>query len=203
MPYLLGRLLCTAICIALFPASTIGAEPKKKKTNGPVFGVPTAPPIPNGFRGTVYRLSKGASWLPDFKTLRPVGELYTTSLNYPLRPYGDEWFAINYEARFYVRKAGTYTFVLGSDDGAQLHIDGKLIIDNDGVHEDRTKEREVVLDAGLHYLRVPYFQGPVPYVALVLEVQPPGGKKRIFDTDDFAVPVAETPEERPTLKRKH
>jgi hypothetical protein len=105
-----------------------------------------------------------------------------------------------------VPKSGDYKFLLTADDGAQLFIDGKRIIDKDGVHAAETGEEIVRLEAGGHRLRVPYFQGPRPYVALVLEVKPPGGKTRTFDTDDFQPPLgasgADAPESRPTVRRK-
>ena len=156
---------------------------KPKKPGGPVFGGPE--PFAGALRGTVYRLPKNTSWLPDFSLLRPVGFVFTNVLDYPLRPYDDEWFGIDYEGQFYVIKSGRYNFWLTSDDGAQLYIDGKRIINNDGIHGEETEERPVVLEAGMHQLRVPYFQGPRPYISLILEVQVPGGKKRIFNTDEF------------------
>lgn len=187
----------------LFSLHTHAAEPKKKKaSSGPVFGSPT--PRTGALRGTVYRLPKETSWLPELKRLKPVGLLYTTALNYPLQRYGDEWFAIEYEGTFHVTKPGKYVFHLTSDDGAQLYIDGKRILNNDGVHgDDHTEENAVRLEAGPHHFRLPYFQGPVPNIALILEVQPPGGKKRVFDMDDFGPPQsAITQEDRPVLKRK-
>lgn len=161
-------------------------------------------PISGALRGTVYRIPKSTSWLPDLTSLQSVGTLYTTTLDYDFRPYGDEWFAIRYEGSYYVSRPGEYHFWLTSDDGAQLWIDDKRVINNDGVHEVRTEDQPVRLETGMHRIRVPYFQGPVPYVALVLEVKPPGGKKRLFDTTDFPIRSAEadSPEDRPRLQRK-
>ena len=90
----------------------------------------------------MYRLFKDTSVLPDFSRPRHVDTLYTTTLDYPLQPHGDEWFAIVYEG----------AFDLTSGDGAQLHIDGKRIINNGGIHgaesESESESGDVNLEPG-------------------------------------------------------
>ncbi len=96
-----------------------------------------------------------------------------------------EWFAIDYKGKIYIPESKTYTFSLLSDDGAKLIIDGKLVIDNDGVHPPEEKRGKVYLKRGLHTVEVQYFQGPRYYVALVLSVIKEG-KKVPFDIRAFA-----------------
>ncbi len=188
------------VILALLATQTAIEAAEIKKPAGPVFGSTT--PAPGAFRGLVYRLPKNTSALPNFATFKPVGEVYTTRLNYPLQNYGDEWFGIDYTGRFYVTTPGDYYFQLTVDDGGQVKIDGKTVVANDGVHAAQTEEGRVRLTAGWHEMRVSYFQGPVPYIALVLEVEPPKGKRRIFDLIDFQPPPdAPAPESRPTLRR--
>ncbi|MCH8251836.1 MAG: DUF1080 domain-containing protein, partial [Planctomycetes bacterium] len=55
-------------------------------------------------------------------------------------------------------RAGAHTFRLISDDGSKLFIDGKLVIDHDGLHGAVPKDGTVVLDVGLHELRVLHFE---------------------------------------------
>ncbi|MFT4512978.1 MAG: alpha-L-fucosidase [Planctomycetota bacterium] len=43
-----------------------------------------------------------------------------------------------------------YRFLLTSDDGSKLWIDGKLIIDNDGLHGSKQQLRSIALGKGLH-----------------------------------------------------
>ena len=198
-----GRRVFRALTLLLLLAAHAhSVDPKKKKANnGPVFGGRL--PIPGSLRGVLYRLFRSTAVLPDFSRLRPVATYYTTSLNYPEQPFDDEWFAIVYDGAFQVAKPGRYRFELTCDDGAQLYIDGKRIIDLDGIHETESDYADVNLEAGVHRIRVPYFQGPRPYVALILEVQPPGGKKRVFNTDDFRLTAPPPPDEPPpVLKRK-
>ena len=78
-------------------------------------------------------------------------------------------------------RPGEYTFQLFSDDGAQLSIDGYLLIDQDGVHAVEVHKARVRLEAGRHTLHIPYFQGPGYGVALILPVKPAGGQYRVFE----------------------
>lgn len=59
---------------------------------------------------------------------------------------------------FHARTAGAYTFHLESDDGSRLFLDGKLAIDNDGVHPEIEKTATVELTAGTHPIIVDYFE---------------------------------------------
>jgi hypothetical protein len=149
-----------------------------------------------GFRGDIYRLKPNTKLLPNFKRLKPVGSIYTRSINVPPRAFDSgfpgvadlvEWFAIDYHGRFWIETPGKYRFALGSDDGSRLLIDGKLVIDNDGTHAPKIETGGVTLKRGVHRIRVSYFQGPRYQVALVLAVTRPGDEDqwRVFHTDDF------------------
>ena len=150
--------------------------------------------IPSGLRGEVYHIPHNTTKLPDFEKLKPVGSIYTSSLNIPARDFKEgfpgvtrrsEWFAIDYRGRFWIDHPGLYTFVLTSDDGAKLYIDDRLVVDNDGQHPPLDRGADVDLGAGIHTIRVSYFQGPRFQVALVLQVASPGEKLRIFSTNEF------------------
>src|SRR5207248_3309545 len=59
-----------------------------------------------------------------------------------------------------ITAAGSYTFNTNSDDGSQLFLDGAMIVTNDGSHGQTTVTSAAqTLSAGLHTLRVRYFQG--------------------------------------------
>ncbi|MBN1323591.1 MAG: hypothetical protein JW986_06280 [Methanotrichaceae archaeon] len=53
---------------------------------------------------------------------------------------------------------GDYAFRLASDDGSRLFVDGKIVIDNDGVHTTRSVSGNIYLDRGEHFIEVDYFQ---------------------------------------------
>jgi PKD repeat protein len=67
-------------------------------------------------------------------------------------------FIVHAIANLTVQTAGTYTFRLTSDDGSELLIDDALVIDNDGLHGAEDVDGEVELTAGMHALRVNYFE---------------------------------------------
>jgi len=162
----------------------------------PVFG--TTVVDNGGLRGTIYYLKPSTGVLPDnFHRFQPKGTIYTRSLNVTPRFFKEgfpgvtkrvEWFAIDYEGKFWIEKAGEYRFALTSDDGSLLYIDDVLLVINDGVHPPRTREGLVKLARGVHTLRVPYFQGPRESVALVLEVAGEGESLRVFSMDEFTPP---------------
>ena len=153
--------------------------------------------LPSGLRGRVYHTHRWAKRLPDFSKVRPVGTIYTASLNVPPQNFElgfpgvtrrFEWFAIDYTGRFWISNPGEYTFELTSDDGSRLYIDDRPIIDNDGLHPPAEKTGKLELSSGVHAIRVSYFQGPKFHVALILKVAGPGQPPRIFSTDEFKPP---------------
>jgi hypothetical protein len=163
----------------------------------PVFG--TTVVLPSGLRGEVYNLKPNTTKLPNLRRMKPVGVIYTNSLNIPPREFTTgfpgvterfEWFAIDYTGRFWVEKPGAYSFELTSDDGSQLFIDDKEVVDNDGAHVVTTRWGDVNLEGGIHSIRVPYFQGRRYRLALILKVKGPGESVwRVFSTEDFKPPA--------------
>ncbi|MBV9084715.1 MAG: hypothetical protein JOZ62_18720 [Acidobacteriaceae bacterium] len=164
----------------------------------PVFG--TTVFASSGLRGDIYDLKPGTDYLPRFRKLRPVGAVYTRSLNVPPQTFTlgfpgvthrFEWFAIDYSGRIWIDPPGTYRFALTSDDGSKLYIDKHTVIDNDGLHPPETVFKKVKLKSGAHDIRISYFQGPRYQVALVLYVWRPGDTGfRVFDSDDFQPPLS-------------
>jgi hypothetical protein len=135
--------------------------------------------------------------LPDFEKKKPVGTIYTTSLNIPTQDFRagfpgvtkrTEGFAIDYTGKFWIEHPGKFKFALTSDDGSRLYIDDRIVIDNDGIHPTATKEGTVELAFGVHRIRVSYYQGPGFELALVLQVEAPFMPRRIFNTNDYKPP---------------
>jgi hypothetical protein len=184
------------------------------QASDPVARFGTTVVIPDGFRGQIYFLKDGARELPNFRKLKPKGTIYTPSINVPAQRFDEgfpgvtrrfEWFGIDYTARFWVRNPGIHRFLLTSDDGSRLWIDGRLVVDNDGVHPPQDRMGDIDLAQGLHRIEVCYFQGPRFAVALVLKVMPPGGGWRIFHVDDFKPPAdTDIPPDQPArVDKKH
>jgi hypothetical protein len=172
-------------------------DPSTGQATGPAsFG--TTVVIPSGLRGLIYYMRTGESYLPDFSRMKPVGVIYTTSLDIPAQDWSFgfpgvtsrfEWFAIDYHGRFWIDTPGDYEFSLTSDDGSKLYIDDRVKINLDGTHEAQTEFAQLHLDCGVHTIRVSYFQGPRYQLALILSVHGGTRKKwRIFSTDEFKPP---------------
>jgi len=182
-----GRALVPICCLLAVVAGSASAWVKKNP-----FGSTT--PLPYSLRGAVYHIAPWSPMLPNFERSQSVGFIYTYSLDVPTRDYEEgmpgvtdriEWFAIDYEGDFWIDKPGKYRFNLISDDGSRLTIDGKVVIDNDGIHPTNAVGGSVELAGGNHHIRVSYFQGPGGALALVLEVAAPGQGFRVFDMRDF------------------
>lgn len=159
------------------------------------FGSTTSDSV--SLKGDIYYLPDGTSSLPDFSRLTPVGSIYTKVLDIPKRSFTSgfpgvtdrfEWFAIRYTGTFNVGTEGNYGFRLVSDDGSRLIIDGKKIIDNDGVHSMQSVSGEAYLARGQHSIEVDYFQGPRDEIALQFFWTPPGGSEEISEPAYVPIP---------------
>ncbi|MEO9477654.1 MAG: family 16 glycoside hydrolase [Cyclobacteriaceae bacterium] len=70
-----------------------------------------------------------------------------------------ERIAIIFKGDLSISKTGSYSFRLVSDDGSQLFVDDKAVIDNSGPHGKETRDGEVYLEAGDHPFEIWYYQG--------------------------------------------
>lgn len=105
------------------------------------------------------------SWqkLPAFDELKhedegPVpGNLFDIGVAPSLRP---DNFGYAFTGFLKVPAAGAYTFSLDSDDGSRLTIDGRTVLEYDGIHgEGSPRTATVQLAAGRRPIRLDYFQG--------------------------------------------
>ena len=190
-------LLAPALCVVAFSQSQPKPEEPVYKFYSTVFG--TTVLKAGGLTGLVYTLEPGTPHLPSFDRMRPISKVYTTTLNiqpqdftlgFPGVPERFEWFAIDYTGNIWISQAGKYRFTLESDDGSALFIDGRLVINNDGIHPVILKKGSNHLKAGKHSIRVAYFQGPRQHLALILQIAGPGESLQVFDTNRFAPPGA-------------
>lgn len=144
----------------------------------------------HGLIGQVYIPGHPIYAMPNFKRLTPVYTFATDNLDVQARDYTAgfptpqkqtvlENFAIHFRAKLAIDTPGTYTFELLSDDGAKLYINGKLVVDNDGVHGPQSRRSRVTLKAGFHPVEIHYFQGPRHQIALQWFYKPPNRPRRI------------------------
>jgi alpha-L-fucosidase len=100
------------------------------------------------------------SWttLPPFASLTPASASVVPEIAVSL-PHVPEHYGLTFEGLLRVDTTGVYTFTLASDDGSRLLIDGKVLVEHDGLHALSERSASAPLGAGLHRIRVEYFQG--------------------------------------------
>jgi hypothetical protein len=97
-----------------------------------------------------------------------TGDFYKSRLN--------ENFTVRWSGSLHVEKAGEYQLDTESDDGSRLSIDGKLLVDNGGVHPMTKKAAAITLSAGDHALLLEFIQGGGEAGCRLLWT-PPGGQE--------------------------
>lgn len=96
--------------------------------------------------------------LPDFDKQKPLKtfEADTLSLDV-IKPRAENHWAARFHGRFTVPETKVYRILLESYDGSRLLIDGKEIINNDGMHYEIRMDNYVALEKGEHTFEVQYF----------------------------------------------
>ena len=96
---------------------------------------------------------------------------------------------VRWTGKVHIADAGKYTFFLTSDDGSRLFVDGKQIVDNNGLHAAEEKSGEVDLTAGDHALKLEFFQNEGQAVCK-FAWQAPGKDKETVPASVLLVPSA-------------
>lgn len=96
--------------------------------------------------------------LPDFDELEPINEGTAEEIDVFSIRQRDDHFGVVYTGYLDVPADGIYTMYLASDDGSKLYIGTDCVVDNDGQHGVAEKGSEVALKAGLHPIRIEYFE---------------------------------------------
>ncbi len=108
--------------------------------------------------GVQYRYFEG-DWdsLPNFDTLKPVSEGTLPNFDFSPRKQTDH-FGFEYAGFIQVAKDGVYAFFTDSDDGSRLYVGDVLVVDNDKLHPMVERKGAIALSAGLHSIRVTFFE---------------------------------------------
>ena len=111
--------------------------------------------LASGLRANVYE----GLWerLPDFEKLEAVEQAVAKTVTLDVTERR-EHVGIVFEGFVKVPHDGLYLFGLTSDDGSRLIIDGKTVVDLDGDHPAIEHGTQLSLDAGLHSLRIEFFE---------------------------------------------
>ena len=118
---------------------------------------------------------------------RTTGSFYTNGPS--------DYFNVRLLGTLDVPRSGTWTFNLGSEDGARLWIDGELVVNDDSAHSYRWRDGSLYLSAGEHDFDL-RFQEQSYIAGLALTWQGPGDSHpEIIPQDAFTpadMPVVET-----------
>ncbi len=95
--------------------------------------------------------------LPEFAEITPMKKLDATDFVLDGRMQ-DDYYAFTFEGLIKIEEDGVYDFFTDSDDGSQLFVDDKLVVDNDGLHGLELEKGAIPLEKGLHRIKVNYFE---------------------------------------------
>ena len=111
--------------------------------------------------GLDYRMYLGKfKKLPEFEEMEVARSGQVDSLNLEeIQADQRDDFALRIDAKFHVPEEGLYRFQITSDDGSRVFLHDKLFLDHDGNHPPMTVSRLVRAGAGLHPIRIEYFEG--------------------------------------------
>ena len=140
---------------------------------------PSPPSSDNGLR---YRYYEGA-WnsLPNFDQQKVIKQGVVSNFDLEVRQRNYD-FAVVYDGSINITTPGTYTFYTASDDGSKLYIDGKQIVNNDGLHGQQERDGTITLTKGKHAIEVRYFERSGQEV-LEISYAGPGVSKRRIPSD--------------------
>jgi mono/diheme cytochrome c family protein len=129
--------------------------------------------------------------LPDFDKLKPIKTGVASDFDLGVARRIEDC-AIKFEGFVKIENDGNYTFHTTSDDGSKLWIDGKLVVNNDGIHAPQAKSGKIKLTKGMHKLIVGVFNAGAGF-ELSVEIEGPGLGRQLLGQHVFLTEKAEPP----------
>lgn len=130
-------------------------------------------PVTNGLTCTLYTVPTttiqivGATGLVNIGTFLYTGNFNvsntSTNLGLPILPLPiqsvyQNWFILKCTGMIAITQSGWVEFDTTSDDGANLFVDGAILVNNDGLHGAQSKSNVKFLQANMHTFEIDYFQ---------------------------------------------
>jgi len=94
---------------------------------------------------------------PDLRRIDRKINFENTTDTFPGTDMSDHFY-VRWTGKVRIPRDGKYTFFTESDDGSRLWIDGKVVVDNGGLHAMEEKSGELELKAGDHDLKMELFE---------------------------------------------
>ena len=109
--------------------------------------------------GLDYTLYEG-NWqkLPDFDTLKGINEGETSIFELSELTKKEYNYGLVFNGFLKIDKDGIYIIQLKADDGVRLILNGKMVMQHDGIHGMDLNEEEFALAKGNHSIELQYFQ---------------------------------------------
>ena len=120
--------------------------------------------------------------IPDFESLTEIskGRIYDFNLSgFERRPSN---FAVEFRGYLKIELGGEYSFYTSSNDGSRLFIDDIAVVNNDGLHGDFERNGKIILEPGIHQIKLHYFDGGGSQ-ALKVSYKGPGIKRQLISVD--------------------
>mgnify|MGYP005847621075 CR=1 FL=1 len=117
--------------------------------------------------------------MPDYSTMEPYKHDVVPSVDYPstngqFATSGRSSFVgAVFEGYFKAPETGVYVLSVESDDGSMLYLGDALLVNNDGQHGMQERSAPAALEAGLHRLRVEFFENSGS-AGLIVRAEGPG-----------------------------
>jgi mono/diheme cytochrome c family protein len=150
---------------------------------------------------------EGRSWKKLVDSLPDLDSLGEPDVVGPVRRFdifefagGNDGLVIVLDGFLHVPRGGRHRFFLSSDDGSRVTVGDTLVVDYDGVHPAGERTGEVDLPAGVHPIRVEYFEA-AGQESLNLEIAAPGSPRQsglaLITPSPDGTPLAAAPVEDP------
>ncbi len=130
-----------------------------KEVEEPVHRYTLQPAVKPGVvnSGLAYQYYEGSGFTAaNVQQQQPVKKGVAEKISVELKQRKDK-FAIVFEGYLKIAATGGYSFAVKSDDGSQLFLDDRLVVDNDGNHGFVEKESGCLLVKGYHKIKLIYF----------------------------------------------
>jgi hypothetical protein len=114
-------------------------------------------------RGTTAAFYTNLHWNNDPAVVRVEREITLDAVTANTTSFPQEEFSVEWSGWLRIDRDGEYTFATRSDDGSTIEIDGRVVVDNGGVHGPTTRTATVALSPGLHQIRLRFQQATGGY----------------------------------------
>jgi len=114
-------------------------------------------------RGITMAFYANPDWSHDPTLVRVDRKINLDFMTADSTSFPQQEFSVEWSGWLRTDRDGEYTFYTTSDDGSTLEIDGRIVVDNSGVHGAVLRAGTLTTTRGLHQIRVRFFQGTEGY----------------------------------------